>query len=87
MRKQEEAEARRAAGLETEEDETLKDEELKALDDRLRKAKIDKEAKLIIHEHVVGMETTIAKTMDDRGRSLDEKLTGGPNATTTQRKK
>ena len=49
-RKREEAEARKARGEQEEEvDETLQDEDLKAIaDERLRRAKMDKESKLII---------------------------------------
>lgn len=61
IRKREEAEARRAQGLETEEDETLNDDELKVIqDDRLRRAKMDKESKLIINGHSQKLDGTIS---------------------------
>jgi hypothetical protein len=43
----------------------------------LRKAKIEKEAKLIIHGHSSALDGTINKTMDDRMRTLEERVSAG----------
>jgi hypothetical protein len=62
---------------------------LKAIgDERLRRAKMDKESKLIIQEKMGGVEGTIAKIMEERNKNLDEKATGGASTlATTARKK
>lgn len=69
-------EERRAQGLPEDDDDagssgdpTLRDEQLKAItDERIRRANIDKEAKIIIHQQVSGFEGTVTKTIDERGR-------------------
>ncbi len=47
------------------------------MDERLRKANIDKESKVIIHGHVHNLDATLNKTLDERARQLDEKVNGG----------
>ncbi|TNV84677.1 hypothetical protein FGO68_gene7054 [Halteria grandinella] len=80
-KKREEADARRAQGLETEEDETLMDSELKGIqDERLRRAKIDKESKLIINGHTEKLDGTINQTMDERYKQLEEKVAIGASS-------
>jgi len=39
---------------------------LKTMDDKLRKAKIDKESKIIIQEKIVNMDGTINKTIEEK---------------------
>lgn len=79
-------EERRAQGLPEEEDETggdptLKDDQLKTItDERIRRANIDKDAKIIIHQQVTGFEGAVNKTIDERGKQLDEKMAGGAAA-------
>ena len=65
-KRREAIEMRKTMGFD-DDDETLKDEELKnILDSRLRKAKIDKESKLIIHEKLNGLDQTITKTIEEK---------------------
>lgn len=79
-------EERMAQGLPEDEDEaggdpTMKDEQLKTItDERIRRANIDKDAKIIIHQQVTGFEGTVNKTIDERGKQLDEKMAGGTAA-------
>lgn len=89
QKKREEAEARRAQGLETEEDETLQDEDLKVIsDDKLRRARLDKETKLIINSHASGLEGTINRTMDEKYKQLDDRVAAGASSLAqSQRKK
>jgi hypothetical protein len=49
------------------------DEELRGLDERLKKAPILKESKLIIHAKVTDMDNRVAKTLEERGRALEER--------------
>ena len=87
-KKQAEIEARRAAGLETEEDETLKDEELREIaDDRLRRAKIDKESKMIIHGKEKDLDYNITRTIDERQRMLQEKISIGASSLGVSKRK
>jgi hypothetical protein len=77
-------EERRAQGLPDEEDSedpTLKDEQLKAItDERIRKANIGKDVKIILHQQVTGFEGNLNKTIDERGKQLDDKIAGGAAA-------
>lgn len=59
--------------LEAERDEDS-DEDLKGLDERLKKANIQKESKLIIHDKLTKLGDNLTKTMDDRQKQLDEKV-------------
>lgn len=80
QKRREEIEARKAQGIseEGEEDQTLKDEDLKKItDDRLRRAQIEKQSKLIIHEHTSTLDGQITKTMDEKARALEEKIAQG----------
>lgn len=71
-RRREEAEARKAQGIQDDAedaDPTLKDEDLKNIaDERLRKANLDKETKLVINNQMNTLENNIMKTMEDRAR-------------------
>ena len=56
----------------------MNDDQLKTItDERIRRANIDKDAKIIIHQQVTGFEGTVNKTIDERGKQLDEKMAGG----------
>ena len=69
------------------EDPTLKDEQLKMItDERIRKAHIEKDVKIIIHQQVTGFEGNLTKTIDERGKQLDEKVTGGAAAGAPKKK-
>ena len=59
--RKEEAEARKAQGIEDSDD-----EDMKGMDERLRKARIGKESKIIIHEKMTSFDTNLNKTMEDR---------------------
>jgi len=66
----------------------LKDEDLKTMDDKLRRAKIDKESKIIIQEKIVNMDGTINKTIEEKFKQLEEKVQAGVvGGNTTNRKK
>ena len=56
------------------------DEDLKVMDDKLRKAKLDKETKVIIHTKITNLDSDLAKTMDEKMRLLDEKVAQGAAA-------
>ena len=74
-RKREEMEARKAQGIKDEEEE---DADMKGInDDKLKKAKVDKETKIIINNQMNNFEGNIAKTMEERARQLDEKVNQG----------
>jgi len=62
--RREEAEARKAQGIEDSDDPA--DEDMKGMDERLRKARIGKESKIIIHEKMTSLDTNLNKTMEDR---------------------
>ena len=82
-RRREEAEARKAQGIkdageDEDGDPTLKDEDLKNIaDERLRKANIDKGTKVVINNQMNTLENNILKTMEERARQLDEKISQG----------
>lgn len=59
--RKEEAEARKAQGIEDSDD-----EDMKGMDERLRKARIGKESKIIIQEKMTSLDTNLNKTMEDR---------------------
>jgi len=75
-RKREEQEARKAQGIKDEEED--EDDDLKGIhDDKLKKAKVDKETKIIINNQMNTLEGNIAKTMEERARQLDDKVNQG----------
>lgn len=59
----------------------MQDEDLKGIqDERLRRAKMDKESKLIINGHTEKLDGTINQTMDERYKQLEEKVAIGASS-------
>jgi hypothetical protein len=87
-RLREEEENRRAQGIDVQEDPTLKDEDIKGItDERLRKANIDKETKVVINNTMNHFEGTLTRTMEERARALDEKAGGAGAGASAAKKK
>eukprot|EP00347_Sterkiella_histriomuscorum_P011400 403372601 len=50
------------------------DEDLKGIDERLKQANIHKESKIIIHQKMQGIDGQIQKTLEERGKQLEDKI-------------